>query len=222
MDYQERLHQFFSVCSGKVSDVFYELYDIIISFDNEEQPLAVRYACENVFNVESDSTYRIEKRYYSLEQYRKAVDIARKKFEPILNDLIQNSIRDSVDEDTFYRKVWTIIQNNKMFKTKRDRAYALFVLADNSLVPYRNVGTGISMENDEYRKIIDSFDASAILDTRYILKTSYDQRTQRASLLLDKLLALESKEERTVYFSIVLEELEDTLKGKMKEAIDNL
>lgn len=222
MNYQEILIKYLSVCSGTVSDVFFELYGIIDSLEKAEQPLAVRFMCENIFKTDSDSSHKIKKSYYTMAQYKKAVETANKKFEPILEKIIENCIQDSIDEDSFYERVWKVIQENSMLKTKRERAYALFKLANNPLVPYRNVGTGISMENDEFKETIDKFEDKFISDTRYILKIDYAQKTQRASLIADRLLELTTEEERAVYLALVIEEVENKVKEKMKESIDTL
>lgn len=222
MNYQEILIKYLSVCSGTVSDVFFELYGIIDSLEKAEQPLAVRFMCENIFKTDSDSSHKIKKSYYTMAQYKKAVETANKKFEPILEKIIENCIQDSIDEDSFYERVWKVIQENSMLKTKRERAYALFKLANNPLVPYRNVGTGISMENDKFKETIDKFEDKFISDTRYILKIDYAQKTQRASLIADRILELTTEEERAVYLALVIEEVENKVKEKMKESIDTL
>lgn len=222
MNYQEILIKYLSVCSGTVSDVFFELYGIIDSLEKAEQPLAVRFMCENIFKTDSDSSHKIKKSYYTMAQYKKAVETANKKFEPILEKIIENCIQDSIDEDSFYERVWEVIQENSMLKTKRERAYALFKLANNPLVPYRNVGTGISMENDKFKETIDKFEDKFISDTRYILKIDYAQKTQRASLIADRILELTTEEERAVYLALVIEEVENKVKEKMKESIDTL
>lgn len=222
MNYQEILIKYLSVCSGTVSDVFFELYGIIDSLEKAEQPLAVRFMCENIFKTDSDSSHKIKKSYYTMAQYKKAVETANKKFEPILEKIIENCIQDSIDEDSFYERVWKVIQENSMLKTKRERAYALFKLANNPLVPYRNVGTGISMENDKFKETIDKFEDKFISDTRYILKIDYAQKTQRASLIADRILELTTEEERAVYLALVIDEVENKVKEKMKESIDTL
>lgn len=222
MNYKERLYNYFSTCSGKISDVFYEVYDIIISLEETEQPLAVRFTCENIFNVRSDLSHEIKKRYYTLEQYRKAVDASKNKFRPILDLIIQDCLEKAVDEDIFYVRVWMIIRENSIFRSKRERAYALFTLADHPLVPYRNVGVGISMENEDFKQIIDGFKDALVPETKYILKAPYDQKTQRSSLLVDRLQELDSVEKQTVYLAVILEELEDKIKNQMKEAIEQL
>lgn len=222
MNYQEILIKYLSVCSGTVSDVFFELYGIIDSLEKAEQPFAVRFMCENIFKTDSDSSHKIKKSYYTMAQYKKAVETANKKFEPILEKIIENCIQDSIDEDSFYERVWKVIQENSMLKTKRERAYALFKLANNPLVPYRNVGTGISMENDKFKETIDKFEDKFISDTRYILKIDYAQKTQRASLIADRILELTTEEERAVYLALVIEEVENKVKEKMKESIDTL
>ena len=59
MDYKEQLTGYLSSCDGKACDVFYEIYSIIGSLKAIEQPLAVRFMCENVFKIDSDYFERV-------------------------------------------------------------------------------------------------------------------------------------------------------------------
>ena len=56
----------------------------------------------------------------------------------------------------------------------------------------------------------------------YILKLDYDQKTQRASLLLDKMLGLNSKDEQTVYLALLMKAIENNIREEIKEALDNI
>ena len=89
----------------------------------------------------------------------------------------------------------------------------------NPLIPYRNVGTGLSMDNSTFKEMIKNFEESLLDDTRYIIKFDYQQRTQRASLIADKIMGLHSDEERAVYLALVLQEAENGVKEQMQAAI---
>ena len=219
MDYKEQLTGYLSSCDGKACDVFYEIYSIIGSLKAIEQPLAVRFMCENVFKIDSDYSKRIKKSYYTPAQFRKADETATRKFNPILEKTLRSCIQESVYEDLFYKTIWSVIQENSALKTKREKAYALYKLAVNPLIPYRNVGTGLSMDNSTFKEMIKNFEESLLDDTRYIIKFDYQQRTQRASLIADKIMGLHSDEERAVYLALVLQEAENGVKEQMQAAI---
>ena len=221
MQYEKILSDFLSTCDGLVRDVFFSIYSIIESLDETEQPAAVMYVCENALSTKSDYSKRIEKQYYTDEQVEKAEEKIDKKFSILLDSLIEESSKNAVKPIDFYKAVWKMIQSS-VLKTKRERALALFKVVDHSLIPYRSVGMGLSMKQERYESIVDAITEPVLYDTAYILRLDYQQKTQRASLLVDKLLALNSKEEQTVYMSIVMHEIEKNIKKEVMAAIENL
>jgi len=50
----------------------------------------------------------------------------------------------------------------------------------------------------------------------------YEQKTQRASLLVDKLLSLEDKQLQAVYMTMIINEVEENIKDQLKDYIDNM
>lgn len=221
MEFEKKIYNFFSTCDGKIMNVFFNAYSIIVSLEENEQPLAVRFLCENVFSIKSDNSNRIQKDYYSDEQIQKAGERIEEKFKPVLNALIEYCAKNNIAAGEFYEKIWQVIQSG-MFKSKRERALALFTLADHELIPYRNVGTGISMSNDAYHRIIENLEKTVLPDTEYILKLDYDQKTQCASLLVDKLLSLETKEEQTVYLAMIMHEIKSNMREEIKALLEKL
>jgi len=63
---------------------------------------------------------------------------------------------------------------------------------------------------------IDNFVKNAILNLYY------EQKTQRASLLVDKLLSLEDKQLQAVYMTMIINEVEENIKDQLKDYIDNM
>lgn len=221
MNYKKILADFLSTCDGSILDVFYSIYSIIESLEKEEQPSAVMYLCENIHSLESDYSKRIEKRYYTDEQAQKAHKKINKKFKKVLNDLIEESSKKFVEPIVFYRVVWNMIQSS-IFTTKRERAFALFRVVDHDLIPYRGVGIGLTMDQNKYEAIVDTLEKTVLDDTEYIIKLNYDQKTQRASLLVDKLLSLNNKEEQSVYMAIIMNEIESNIKEDIKTVIERI
>ena len=221
MNYKTILAEFFSTCDGIVRDVFFSVYSILESLDKTEQPAAFMYVCENALNSKSDYSNRIEKNYYTDMQVQKADEKINKKFMPALNALIEESARNSVSPLDFYAHVWDLIQS-PILKTKRERALAVFRVVNHKLIPYRSVGIGLSMDDELFDNIVDDLENSVLADTEYILKLDYEQKTQRASLLLDKLLALKSVEEQVVYMSIIMNEVENNIRHEVKAALERI
>ena len=221
MKYEERLSEFLSTCDGKVRNVFFDIYCILESIESANQPAALMFVCENAFKMKSDSSRRIEKEYYTVEQAERAEQKIGTKFMPIFDELVQDYSKKNVAPIKFYTEVWNLMQSS-IFRSKREKALALFRVVDHDLIPYRSVGVGITMENETFWSIADALEENALADMEYILKLDYDQKTQRASLLLDKMLGLNSKDEQTVYLALLMKAIENNIREEIKEALDNI
>ncbi len=222
MEYKKKLTDFLSTCSGKVSNVFFEIYKIIDSLDQKEQPLALMFVCENIFKIDTDSSDRIEKEYYTDVQIKKAHEKNENKFLPWLSDTIMHCIAHNIPAQQFYEMAWETIQHKQFFKTKRERAIGLFTLVDHELIPYRGVGVGITLSEEEFDEIYESLVSTHLEETEYILSVPYEQKTQKASLIVKKLDLLNSEEEKAVYLSVVMNQIERNIKDKLREMFEDL
>ena len=221
MNYKTILDDFFSTCDGPVLDVFFSAYSILESIEAVDQPAALMYVCENALAIETNGSQRIEKNYYNDEQLKRANKKINQKFLPALDKLITECSKQSVTPQEFYGGLWELIQS-PILSTKRERAYAVFRVIDHRLIPYRSVGTGVSMDEEMYNKVIDTIDTRILEDTEYILQLRYEQRTQRASLLLDKLLSLKTREQQVAYMAIIMNEIENKIRDKVKLALEKV
>lgn len=220
MDYKLELKTYLSTCSGKVLNVFYEIYQIIKSTEKDLQPEAIMYFINILHDTDSDESHKVTKEYYTDAQLEKIREKFQKKnIQKLIYDEATDSSKNNVQPIDFYRNIW-----NKLCsycRNDREAAYALFTLVDHDLIPYRNVGIGISMSDKDYaagaKKIRDTiFD-----DTMYIFNLHYEQKTQYASLLVDKLLSLEDKNLQTIYLSMIIKFVEENIKDRIKSCIED-
>ena len=58
-------------------------------------------------------------------------------------------------------------------------------------------------------------------DTLYIFNMHYEQKTQYASLLVDKLLSLEDRNLQTVYMSLILKVVETNMRDRLKSSVED-
>jgi len=119
----------------------------------------------------------------------------------------------------FYLNIW-----NKLIaycKNDREAAYMLFILVDHRLIPYRGVGIGVSMSDEEYAANMQQIGESIFEDTLYIFNMHYEQKTQYASLLVDKLLSLEDRNLQTVYMSLILKVVETNMRDRLKSSVED-
>lgn len=218
MDYIKEIKEYLSVCSGKIMNVYYELYAIVEKIDEKEQPVAIEFICEHIESIDSDNSYKITKNYYTDEQLKR---VTRKFVETglhgIISDIAENAAKEKLPPVQFYTLLWNRLI--KTYKTKRERALILYELPKNDLIPYKAVGTGLSMSNEEYRQTLKDIGEEFLSETEYILDLDYEQKTQRASLLVDKLLMLNDKKKQSVYMAKIINSVEKNIKESIKEML---
>ena len=222
MDFEKKINQILTQSDGLVIDVFYELYIFINSLEFDQQHHAFSYMCENAKTgkIDKDNLVAV-KRHFTEEKIDKYLTKVKKRFVKEIETMTVDCSKASVPSDVFYEMVWNLIQSNKICKTKYEKALATFTFVDNDLIPYVPVGTGLSMDEEEYESIIESFDSSILKETEMIMKVQYSQKTQKSSLIAEKMKKL-SFEEQSVYLSIVLDMLEENIKSEIKEKIDSI
>ena len=222
MDFKKRIDQILTQSNGLVIDVFYELYSFINSLDLEQQVEAFSYMCENAKCSPVDEKNLVDvKSHFTEEKLDKYLTKVKNRFVKEIERMIVDSSKDGVTPNDFYGEIWRLIQSSKICKSKYEKALATFTFVDNVLIPYVPVGTGLSMDDDEFNSIIKSFDSSIIKETKIIMQMKYEQKTQKSSLIVKKLQKL-NFEEQSVYLSIVFDMLEEKIKHEIKEKIDNI
>lgn len=221
MNYELMLKEYLSTCSGKVLSVLYEVYQIIKKVEEDLQPEAVEYFLTVVGEIESDGTNKVTKKYFTDVQLTKVRNkFESKNFEKAIQDEVTNDSQGDIEPIEFYRRIWEKIR--AFCKNDREYTYALFMLLDSNLIPYRKVGVGISMSEEEYAAGLQKLRDTVLEDTRYILKLRYHQKTQYASLLVDRLKLLEDSNLQAIYMATIVNIVEENIKKKIYNSIKEL
>lgn len=222
MNYKEVIKDLFSKGDGRIIDLFYEVYNFVLTLDASEQAEAIQYICENAKTFENDEENNIIiRRYYRegmIERYWDNIN----KFKNIIKELAYDMSKNDADPTEFYLQLWKNITSNKVCKSKHEKALALFFVVDSKFIPYRAVGTGLSMENEQFKEISENIADRLMKDVDYILQIDYEQKTQRASLLAEIICSFESLEEKSVFISMLFDKIENNIKEKLEDYIKEI
>lgn len=219
MDYLKEIKDYLSACSGKIMNVYYELYKIVEQMNENEQPAAIKFICEHIDSIDSDSSYEVTKDYYTDEQLKRiSQKFAETNLHGKISSLAEKSAKEKLPPAEFYTLLWSKMKQT--YKTKRERALLLYELTKNDLIPYKAVGTGLSMSNEEYRQILTDIGEELLGETEYILALDYEQKTQSASLLVDNLIKLNDRSKQSVYMSMIIKAVELKIKKNIREMLD--
>lgn len=222
MDYQKKLDAIISKSEGKVIDVFYEMFSLIVSLEEEIQVEAFQYLCENVKSIKIDESETIAvKEHFTEEKLLKYIPNIKERFFKAVKELTFNSSKNNVSANDLYKQVWNMIISNKYCKTKHEKALATFIFVDSDFIPYKAVGTGISLEEDTYFSILDSLD-DIIKESEMITQVDYEQKTQQSSLLVERINSLDSFEKQSVFMATILDMVEENIKSELKRTIDSI
>lgn len=221
MTYKEKIKDLFSKGDGRVIDLFYEVFCYILSLENSEQIDVVQYVCEKAktFGTDDENNIKIRK-YYTEEKFIKCLNNAE-KFKLKAKELVYDSSKNNVSMIDFYEQFWDMLTSNRICKNRYEKALALFFVVDSDLVPYHAVGVGLSMDDSLFATILTERIEPLMNDVDMILRIDYDEKTQRASLLVDKLLSLETIEQKSVFMAILIDKLDDIFKEKLDKYINN-
>lgn len=135
------------------------------------------------------------------------------------NRVISNLIQSRVTVSDFYKSLWDKLDDPSLYPDLSTKAVFLQTLWMDSRIPYFQLGEGCSMENDEFKEIVQRI-RPTIEKGFFILDASLKYKTERASLLMETADELTSKEERTVFWAVLISNLQQrsrVLTEKLKE-----
>lgn len=123
------------------------------------------------------------------------------------DNLIKRWTQGDHETDVVYNNLYQGLTADFLYPNPKAQAFALYWMMLDKRLPYYRLAPGVQMQDEEYRARVD-YNKSLVRRMRFVMSRSYQQRTEKASAILDTLKAAESDEDRAVLFSIVLAELE--------------
>jgi len=122
----------------------------------------------------------------------------------LVDTILEGLIKANPTETEFYERLWATI-TSPVFQSEREQAFALYWVIIDKRTPYFEVGEGVSMPNEKFRTINKRL-AKERARIRFTSKREFEQKTQRASVLLNQLLAVDG-DDRIVLMVSLLDEL---------------
>lgn len=188
--------------NGELEDLCFELYSMLKQESENEQIFYFQMLCEMVGTIESNESRTLHK-YFEKGDIGQLKEIYGKYVDETINAVRKKVICDKLEIEDFYRLLWNMVMKNSILNSDKEKAFGLlWILADNG-IPYFEVGTPLSMENEEYGQIIDK-NKKSIDRVKYILSIPFDQRTEVASLVLQEILKVEDYRVQTVILTQVM------------------
>ena len=142
------------------------------------------------------------------------------RYQALVHGITEHLANDNPEETEFYRRLWKFVEDSEFVQQDDEaRLYVWFLVWREQKIPYFQMKEGISMSDEEFRKLSDSLTA-ATAKAEYLLRFPFNQKTQRCSQLVDLLDDCESQKEKCVLMVHILmleDEVRETLMDKMLE-----
>lgn len=174
---------------GEFEDLSFVLYSMLKEETEINRIQCFQLICENVGDIDSDRSVKI-KPYFVEGEVEKLKKLYGKYIDETINSVRKKVIYQKLTSNEFYSLLWNMIFENSMLTSDKERAFGLlWILADDG-IPYYELGKPLSMENDEYKEIIEN-NRKSVDRIMYILSIPFEQKTEVASMILQE---LENKE----------------------------
>lgn len=199
---------------GELQDISYAVYNIIKKSDVKNQASLLQFFIERSEDIESNEEMHIEKIYSEEEKYQYRIEYGK-----MIDGTLESLIQKGYSCEKFYSDLWKFIENSPVLSDDKARAFAVYYIWIDVRVPYFELDDGIKMSNEDYSTISDKL-SNKIKKARFILTAPANQRTERASRLLDILEGLNDNKEKTVFLSQIIslcEHSNDILKQLLAE-----
>lgn len=158
-----------------------------------------QFFLDNADAIDSDETEEIKK-VYSADDLKRL----KEEYASIVNPILDKILKDNLKVSEFYKKLWNSLMQNPILDSEESKIFAIYYILIDARIPYFQLSDGMSMSNNKFAEMTDLL-FKDIEKARFILSTNkFEQRTCRASVLLELLEAHDKLEERVVLMAHIL------------------
>lgn len=190
--------------SGTLINRCFAIYNIVEE-SGEEFGESLKYVFENHGFIESDKTdqplFEISKN--EQEEWENA-------YGDIVDGIIKAFIKRKYESEIeFYEELWKTIES-ALFNDAKAKAFALYYALIDKRLPYYVVSDGVKMKNSEFVERQSNL-VVQIRKLKFILFNDdlFEQKTEKASLLLGIINSVEDVNDRVVLFAYVISDIEE-------------
>lgn len=197
----EKLNKLKDILCKDISSLYHVCSLFILhleDWDIEDRPEYLRIFLEQI--TTADMTQNVTESFLEIPA---AFQEDLKELSSLKNRVIFNLIHNNVGETEFYQEIYEKLTDSSLISSQEGQSVFLQLLWLDRRIPYFQLDEGVAMDNEKYRDIIDKIQP-AITKGFFILNTHLQYKTQRSSLLLDVADSLENKDERIVFWAVLL------------------
>lgn len=201
---KENIDRILKKGSGTLINRCFAIYNIIEESGGEFGE-SLKYVFENHGFIESDKT---DQPLFEISKNEQ--EELENSYGDIVNGIIKAFIKRKYESEIeFYEELWKTI-TSALFNDAKAKAFALYYALIDKRLPYYVVGDGLKMKNSEFIERQHNL-VEQIRKLKFILFNDdlFEQKTQKATLLLDIINSAEDINDRVVLFTYVISDIEE-------------
>lgn len=180
-----------------------QIYELIIAQEETAQSKIFQYVCEIWGTVNSSDEIDTPVKVTTVE-YEWLKMLHGEMVDAALVSYIRKGLSQKWSREVFYEHFWKFIRENVMWETPEEKAFAIYYIAIDARTPYFNVGIGLKMNDDDFSHIQDEiFDVYR--QFLFINAMEFEQKTEKASLIVNLIDSLDSQEAKTVLMARIID-----------------
>lgn len=201
-----------ALTSGTPINICYALLRIIENGAQQDQPGLLQHASEHFDEIETSKEIKIDSFITENEK-----DHLKSRYGDLVNEMLAFVLKENQPEKDFYVSLWQVL-HNPVFHDEKARAFALYYVLIDRRIPYFRLDQGLKMSDEDWEAVARRLRRKRA-KIRFILATSFSQRSEEADLLLKELDAVTGPE-RVSLMGFLLWELRG--KENVKERLRGL
>lgn len=187
--------------AGEDIDLCFYILQVLKEKDNSAVGLMEFF--ENIGLQKSNGSFVLAK-VIENEELAKMDSLYSKYINMFLKTLMEKAHLENWNKTKFYEYLWNSLNTDLILEDDKIRSFAMLKYAQSDLIPYIEVCKPISMNDEEFSKILRA-NMSSVNKIKHIVSLNYSQKTEVASLILNEILSVKTEKEQSVILAAALD-----------------
>lgn len=187
--------------TGEDIDLCFYILQILKEKDNPS--VGLKDFFENIGLQESNGSFVLPK-VIGNEETVQMDSLYSKYINMFLKTLIEKAHLENWNKTKFYENLWNSLNADLILEDDKIRSFAIFKYAQSDLMPYIEIGEPLSMEDEEFSKIL-RVNMSVVNKIKHIVALNYSQKTEVASLILNEIMSVKTEKAQAVILAVALD-----------------
>lgn len=193
---------------GRLEDLFFELYEELVA---EYEPIPnLQEICEaySLCSINVEESREKQLVHFKDNEIRKYKNLFAGMIDESIQTVAKHIYHENSSLQKGYELLWKVVFENPLLKTKSEKAFALYWIAIDNLMPLISINKATRIDKDEFDSMIDNLE-DALKRITYIMNFPFEQTTEVTSLILNEINKHENEKERAILMAYALMKYSD-------------